>query len=246
MIFIYLVLEFCLFWFSDSIILSITGVKPLSEEQAPELFQMVRKLCTEMNLPMVKVYIENSDSLNAFATGRNPKRGAISFTRGLLETLSVEEITFVAAHELSHVKNRDTLTMAAASVLVGSVQLISELIWRSRVVDQVRRKDQSGVSGIIYVVFLLLAPFVAMFLQLAVSRSRELKADSSALGFSKNKEAAINGLKKLGMYHFDRPQLNRATASLYISNPLNQDSLIDRLFSTHPPIEKRIENIKSL
>lgn len=243
---IYLLLELLLFWFSDRIILAVTRVKPLSENQATELYQIVRELCGQMDLPMPKIYLEESESLNAFATGRNPNRGAIAFTRGLVETLTPQEIKFVAAHELSHIKNRDTRTMAAVSVLVGSVQLISELLWRSSIMNKVREKDSSGYGNFVYLALLIVAPIIAMFIQLAISRKREFKADLTAVNITKDKSHAVAGLKKLGLYHFDRPQLNRATASLYISNPLNSESLLDRLFSTHPSIEKRIESIERL
>jgi heat shock protein HtpX len=242
----YLLLEVLLFWFSDKIILAVTRVKPLSENQVPELYGIVRELSGRMNIPMPKIYLEESESLNAFATGRNPNRGAIAFTRGLIETLSPEETRFVVAHELSHIKNRDTRTMAAVSVLVGSIQLISELLWRSSVMNKVREKDNTGYSNFVYLALLTVAPIIAMFIQLAISRKRELKADSTAVEFTGDRSNAVTGLKKLNLYHFDKPQLNRATASLYISNPLNSESLLDRLFSTHPPIPKRIENIERL
>jgi heat shock protein HtpX len=242
----YLLLELLLFWFSDSIILAVTRVKPLTENQAPELHQIVRELCSRMDIPMPKIYLEETDSLNAFATGRNPSRGAVAFTRGLIENLSPQEIKFVVAHELSHIKNRDTRTMAAVSVLVGSIQLISELLWRSSIMNKVREKDNTGYSNFVYLALLIVAPIIAMFIQLAISRKREFKADSTAVEFTGDKSNAMTGLKKLSLYHFDKPQLNRATASLYISNPLNSESLLDRLFSTHPPIEKRIENIQGI
>jgi heat shock protein HtpX len=239
------IVNFLAYFYSDKIILRATGARPISEEKAPDLYAMIRSLATEAKLPMPAVYLIEDRTMNAFATGRNHTHSAVAVTRGLLERMNREEIEGVLAHEISHILNYDMRFAAIISVLVGFISLIADMYWSSQIAAQAQDKDRSGVLAIIGVVIAVIAPLSAMFIQLAVSRKRELLADASGARLTKKPGALASALNKLGHDVRLPAHYSSATAHLYFSMP-NKEGLIDRLFATHPPIEERIKILNSL
>lgn len=239
------IVNFLAYFFSDKIILRATGAKPISEEKAPDLYAMIRNLATSAKLPMPAVYLIEDRTMNAFATGRNHEHSAIAVTRGLLERMNREEIEGVLAHEISHILNYDMRFAAVISVLVGFISLIADMYWSSQIAAQAQDKDRSGVLAIIGVVIAVVAPLSAMFIQLAVSRKRELLADASGVRLTNKPGALASALNKLGHDVRLPAHYSHATAHLYFSMP-NKEGLIEKLFATHPPIEERIRILNSL
>jgi heat shock protein HtpX len=240
------VINFFAYFFSDKIILRATGAKPLPETKAPELYIMIRKLISENELPMPAVYLVEDRTMNAFATGRDQVHSAIAVSRGLLERMTPEEIEGVLAHELSHIKNYDMRLSAIIAVLVGFISLLADMYWSSQVASRIGEKDRSGVLAIIGVVIAVIAPLSAMFIQLAISRKRELLADACGAQLSKHPHALASALNKIAHDVRLPAHYSSATAHLYFSMPTKSTGLIERLFSTHPPIEERIALLKSL
>lgn len=234
------------YFFSDKLILRGSSAKALSREQVPELFTIVEELTSANQLPMPRLYLINDSTMNAFATGRSPKHAAVAVTRGLLEKLTLDEVKGVVAHEISHIRNWDTLVMTAISVIAGFISILADTIWYSRIMNKAQEKDRSGVLAIISIVLAVLAPIAALFIQLAISRQREYLADESGARMSKNPMFLASALQKISKDRRPLPGMNTATAHLYFSNPLKSEGFIDKLFSTHPPIEDRIQKLKEL
>lgn len=243
---VWILSQFALFWFSDSILLKLAHVKLLSREDAPELFVIVDEVSQRISVPVPEIYLQETPVLNAFAVGRSPSHGAVVFTRGILSNLTKEEIRFVVGHELSHIKHRDTLMMAAIAVLVGGVQLASEVVFRSDALGKLNKHDRSGYLQLVYFCLLLLSPFVAIAMQMALSRNRELLADNHSVNMVGGKEFAVSGLKKLGLFHFEGIAENRILASLCINESEEKLNFIDKMFATHPPLSERIKAIEQL
>jgi heat shock protein HtpX len=231
------------YWNSDKAVLRIYGAQPADEGTAPDLYRMVAGLAHNAGLPMPKLYIMNNPQPNAFATGRNPQNSAVAVTTGLLERLSPEEVSGVIAHELAHVKNRDTLTMTITATLAGAISMLANFgLWFGASSD---RNNPMGAIGTILLV--ILAPLAAMLVQFAISRSREYEADrvgsqisgrpmwlASALGKIHNAAQRIDNVAA---------ERNPATAHLFIINPLHGQSM-DNLFSTHPSTANRIARLE--
>lgn len=246
------IMNFVSYYFSDKIVLSISGAKPVKKEDNPQLFRIVENLTITSGLPMPKVYTINDTATNAFATGRDPKHAAIAFTTGILQKLNKEELEGVAAHELSHVGNRDTLLMSVVSILVGTVALLSDWFLRSMWYGG-RSNDRDSKSGTIFMVLALiaaiLAPIVATLIQLAVSRRRELLADASGVLLTRYPQGLANALLKISKDREPLEVANRGTAHLYIVNPLKGAQALGffaSLFNTHPPIEVRIKALQEM
>jgi len=233
------------YFFSDKIILRATGAKPISENQSPELYEIVRTLCVSAELPLPKIYLIEDRAMNAFATGRNHNNSAIAVTRGLLERMSHDEVEGVLAHEISHIRNYDMRFSAIISVLVGFISLLADMYWSSQVAASVQEKDRSGILAIIGVVIAILAPLSAMFIQLAISRKREFLADASGALLTQKPESLASALNKLSHDVRLPTHYSPATAHLYFSMPSGV-GFIERIFSTHPPIEERIKVLNSL
>jgi len=242
------------YFFSDKIILAISGAKEINQENAKELFRILENLCMASGLPMPKFYLINDPSPNAFATGRNPKNAAICVTTGLLEKLERSEIEGVIAHELAHVGNRDTLYMTLVAVLVGTVSLISDLFLRStRFVrgNNNREKEKEGSSQIRLIFFILgiafsiISPIIARLIGLCISRKREFLADATGAYISRNPEALAFALEKIAMDKTPLRNANSAMEHLYISNPFKGKKILN-LFSTHPPTEERIKRLRGM
>ncbi len=241
------VMNFVSYWFSDKIVLAMYRAKPVERDQAPELYDMLRNLTMRANLPMPKLYIIPTDAPNAFATGRNPEHAAVAVTQGILRLLSREELEGVLAHELSHVTNRDILISSVAATLAGAIMMIARFaqfsLWFG---GYGGRDDDRGGNPIGLLLMVILAPIAATLIQLAISRSREYGADESGAKMVGHAHGLASALEKLEYASKRRPMIaNPASAHLFIVKPFTGQALM-ALFSTHPPLEKRIERLREL
>lgn len=238
---IYAVIQYFL---SASLAVAMTGAKEIHKKDHPRLYNTVENLTITAGLPMPKVYIINDPAPNAFATGRDPKHAVVAATTGLLDIMDNNELTAVMAHELSHVKNYDIRVSMITFGLVCVVGLIADLGTRMIFLTRARDDEDNSPIGLIVVLLVsLLAPIAASLAQLAVSREREYLADASAVQLTRYPEGMISALKKLDTHARPMKRQNPATEALYINNPLRK-SAVNNLFSTHPPIEKRIERLE--
>lgn len=240
------VMNFVSFWFSDSLALLMNRAQPLAPGALPWLETMTAQLAERAGLPMPRLYVIDSPTPNAFATGRSPARAAVAVTTGLLERLGRRELAGVLAHELAHVKNRDTLIMTVAATLAGIIAHAAQALfwWGGALLSQ--RDDDEGPGPIATLGLLIVAPVVATLLQLAISRSREFDADAAAAQLTGDPEGLASALSRLEAGNRSFPlEQSPATAHLFIVNPLSGRGLMG-LFATHPPIEARIERLLSL
>jgi len=232
------VTNFVSYFFSDKIALAMYRAQPVTREQLPRIYSVVERLTQKANLPMPKLYVIPTDSPNAFATGRNPNHASVAVTQGILKLLDDEELEGVLAHELGHVRNRDILTSSIAATLAGAITLLARMGWWFGMSGDRNDRDRGG--GIL---MLILAPLAAMLIQLWVSRTREYEADATGAGITHNPYALARALQKLDAYSKRVPLVaSPSTAHLFIIQPLTAMSL-GNLFSTHPPIAKRIERL---
>ena len=241
-------MNFFSYWFSDKMVLRAYGAQPLDASNAPELYSIVNELATEAGIPMPKLYLIDSDTPNAFATGRNPKHAAVAVTRGIMRICSREELKGVLGHELSHVINRDILTSSVAATLAGVVMMIGTMVrWGALFGGFGGRDDDNRGGALGLIVMAILAPIAATMIQLAISRTREYQADASGAHLAHNPLLLANALRKLEMANERMPMPNAgpATAHLFIVNPLSGGG-ISKLFSTHPPIEERIRRLEQM
>ena len=232
------------YWFSDKIAITAARAQPVSEQEAPHLYRIVRELTTTANMPMPRLYVTPDAQPNAFATGRNEKRAAVAVTQGILELLSEDELRGVLAHELSHVKNKDILIgSCAAAIAMGITFLARMLMWGA----MFGGSDDEGGNPIGLLAMMILAPVAAFFLQAAVSRSREYEADHDGAALVHNGEPLARALEKLHVTAQRVPMnVNPAQASMYIVNPLTGRRVaFANLFSTHPPVEERIARLRN-
>lgn len=227
-----------MFWYSDKIALKMSRSVEIDETQYPQIFQMARDLTGKMEIPMPRLYISPEMQPNAFATGRSPKNSAVSFTQGLVENLSYEEIEGVFAHELAHIKNRDTLISTLAAIFAGAVSNIANI--------GIFFGGSDDNNPLVSLLLIIVAPIAAMLIQLAISRSREYQADATAAKYTGNPSGLSNALRRIeGMARQAPMNVNPSMSSLYISNPL-KSGFIGQLFSTHPPTEKRVQKLNKL
>ena len=235
-----LLLNFIFFWFSDKIAIASARAKPISESEAPQLYQMVRELTTRADLPMPSLYVIPSDQPNAFATGRNPNHAAVAVTSGITKLLSEDELRGVISHELGHVRNRDILTTSIASAMGSAITWIAYmLLWFGG-------DDDSPVGLVANLALFLLAPISASLIQLAISRQREYSADATGAQICGNPESLASALLRLEEGAKAMPmQVNQATEPLYIVKPFSGGG-VARLFSTHPPIEERVRRLRQM
>ncbi len=234
-------MNFFSYWFSDKIVLRMYKAQEATPDEAPQVYESVKKLAVRAGLPMPKIYIIPEESPNAFATGRNPEHAVVAVTEGLLKLMSREEVEGVLAHELAHIKNRDILIGSIAATLAGAIMVLANMARWAAIFGGSRRDDEDGGGGIIgLVVMSIMAPIAAMLIQMAISRSREYIADATGAGFAGNPKGLSSALAKLGAYSGRLPMdANPSTAHMFIVNPLSGKSLMS-LFSTHPPLEDRI------
>lgn len=253
-------MNFISYFFSDKIVLGISGAKPVDEKTnepfgsltGKSLYRLVENLCIASGLPVPKIYVIEDSAPNAFATGRDPKHAAIAFTTGILQKLNKQELEGVIAHELSHVGNRDTLLMSVVSVLVGTIALLADWYLHSFVF---RRGDNdsdnkgNALFMILAIVAAILAPIIAQLIQLAVSRKREFLADASGVLITRYPQGLASALKKISADSEALEVANRGTAHLYIVNPLKGSEVkgfLIGLFNTHPPVEARIKALTEM
>lgn len=240
-----LIMNFGSYWFSDKIVLSMYRAKEVTRETAPKFYNMVEQLTQNANLPMPRVYIINDPTPNAFATGRNPQNAAVAATTGILQGLNNEELAGVMAHELAHVKNRDILTGTIAATLVGTITYVAQMAGWALMFG--RGGDDEEGGGLGSLLMLILAPFAAVLIQMAISRSREFAADAGGAEISENPMALASALGKISRANQIKPvnHVNPASAHMFIVNPLHGGG-IAKLFSTHPPIEERIKRLQEI
>ncbi len=238
------------YYYSDKIVLGISGAKEVKHDANRELYHLVENLCIAAGLPVPKIYTIEDTATNDFATRRDPKHAAIAFTTGILQKLNKQELEGVTAHELSHVGNRDTLLMSVVSVLVGTIALLADWFLRSLWFGGRDRENKGGtVFMILALVAAILAPIIATLIQLAVSRRRELLADASGVLLTRYPEGLASALQKISGDREPLEVANRGTAHLYIINPLKgKDAAgwFTGLFNTHPPIEVRIKALREM
>jgi heat shock protein HtpX len=237
------------YWNSDRMVLSMYGAREVDEASAPQLFALVRDLARRAGLPMPKIYMIENDQPNAFATGRNPEHAAVAVNTGLMRLLTPEEVAGVLAHELSHVRHRDTLTMTMTAVIAGAIGMLANFAFFFGGMRGDRREGGGGLGAIAGLAVMLFAPLAATLVQLAISRTREFEADRAGAEISGNPLWLARALGKLerGAQVVDNPTAegNPATAHMFIVNPLHGRS-IGSLFATHPPIEERIRRLEAM
>lgn len=243
-----LVMNLGTWWFSDKIALSFAGAKPVSEAEAPELYRIVARVAQLAELPPPRLYVIDQPAPNAFATGRDPQHAVVAVTRGILEVVNERELTAVLAHELGHVRNRDTFVMAVVASVAGAISYLAQMaqwsMWFGGGDRDNRDSGQLGMIGMILGIVLL--PIAAMLVQLAVSRSREYGADDQSAALTHDPISLASALRKLADYSKKVPlPVNPAVAPLFIVQPLLPGGL-SGLFSTHPPIEQRIARLEKM
>lgn len=245
------------YYFSDKIILTLSGAREATRNEFFDFYTVAENLSLSQKLPLPKLYIIDDSAMNAFATGRDPQHAVICATTGLLARMNRREIEGVIAHELAHVKNYDIRLMSLVTILVGFISLLADWVLRMTYWGGSRKRENREGDGqiqlILFVVGMLLAllsPLIAQLIQLAISRKREFLADASAVAMTKNPAGMISALEKLGSDREPLEAANKATAHLYITNPLKNlhggVGLFAKLFATHPPLSERITALKNI
>lgn len=237
-------MNFFTYFYSDKLALKMYKAQPVTREQLPRAYAVVERMTQRMGIPMPKMYVIPTQSPNAFATGRNPKHASVAMTEGILALLNDEELEGVLAHELGHVQNRDILTSSIAATLAGAITLIARMgYWAALFGGYGGGKRERG-GGVSSLFMLFLAPVAAMLIQLAVSRSREYEADATGAKTTGNPYALASALEKIEAYSKRVPMVaSPSSAHLFIAQPLVGGGMFTNLFSTHPPMEKRIERL---
>jgi heat shock protein HtpX len=238
-------MNFVSYFYSDKLALSMYRAQPATREQLPRVYSVVEQMTQRIGLPMPKIYVIPSESPNAFATGRNPAHASVAVTQGILNLLTDEELAGVLAHELGHVRNRDILTSSIAATLAGAITILAQMGRFAMIFGGGggSNRDREG-GGIAALFMLILAPIAATLIQLAVSRAREYEADATGAHMTGNPYALASALQKLDAYSKRLPMgATASTAHLFIVAPLISGGSFANLFSTHPPIAKRIERL---
>ncbi|MGC8791311.1 MAG: zinc metalloprotease HtpX [Desulfurella sp.] len=241
------IMNFITYWFSDKIVLKAYHAIEANQHQYPQLYSIVNNLAQKANLPMPKIYVVNSNTPNAFATGRNPKNAAVCVTTGILNLLNTNELSGVLGHELTHVKNRDILTATLAATIAGAISYLAWMAqWSAMFGGMGNNRRNNNMFGLLFVA--ILTPIIATIIQLAISRQREYAADKGGAVLSGNPMYLASALKKLESANKLSPMPNthfsQTTAHMFIVNPFKGETF-KSLFSTHPPIEKRIERLEN-
>jgi len=236
-----LVMNIVSYWYSDKIVLSMSGAKEAKHDEYTELYHIVENLSITAGLPMPRLYIIEDASPNAFATGRNKDHAVVAVTTGLMKILDRSELEGVIAHELSHIGNRDILLSTVIVVLVGFISILANIFIRGGMGGKRDNEKGGGIIAIVGIVFIILSPVVAKLIQLAISRKREFLADSSGVLLTRYPEGLASALQKISGANIPMSNPNNATAHLFISNPFGQNGKMTSLFSTHPPVQERIK-----
>lgn len=237
-----------MYWFSDKIVLRMYKAQPVTEAEAPELYAIVHILVQKAGMPMPTVYIIPDETPNAFATGRNPEHAVVAVTQGIMRILSREELAGVIAHELAHIKHRDMLTGTIVATIAGAISMLAQMAQWSMIFGGGHRSDDDeGGSPIVAIVMMIVAPIAAMMVQMAISRAREFEADKGGAGIAGSPSGLASALLKLekGSQMIPMTDAKPATAHMFIVNPLTGGGLM-KLFSTHPPIEERVQRLNEL
>ncbi|MDQ4142281.1 MAG: zinc metalloprotease HtpX [Actinomycetota bacterium] len=236
------------YWFSDKIAIKASRAQPVSEQEAPELYRMVRELTTPAQMPMPRLYMTPDPQPNAFATGRNEKKSAVAVTQGITQILTPDELRGVLAHELAHVKNKDILIGSVAAAIAMGITFMARMVMWGAMFGGAGGDDDDGGNILGMLAMMLLAPIAAFFLQAAVSRSREFEADRTGAALAGTGEPLARALEKLHESAKRVPMdVNPAQASMYIVNPFTGRKVaFANLFSTHPPAEERIARLRGL
>jgi len=239
------IMNFGSYWFSDKIVLAMYRAKEVKESEAHKLYKIVREVAEKAEVPMPKVYVIPSDASNAFATGRSPRKAAVAATQGIMNLLNDEELKGVMAHEISHVKNRDTLISTVAGTIAGVISYIATMAQWSAMFGGRDRNGSSNIVGLL--VLAIVTPIIATIIQLAISRSREFLADASGAKIVQNGEHLAKALEKLHDDVKAHPMRlgNQATSHLFISNPFRNAGFLNML-STHPDVKSRIQKLRSM
>jgi heat shock protein HtpX len=233
------------YWFSDRLVIAMSGARPLSESEAPELYAMVRRLAQRAGLPMPRLYLVPEMQPNAFATGRDPQHGVVAVTQGLLQMMERSEVEGVIAHELAHIRNRDTLIMAIAATIAGAISALAHMFYYASLFFG--HRDERNGNPLAALALVIVAPLAAMIIQLAISRAREYEADRVGAMIAGTPIGLANALRKLELAAERIPagHAQPATAHMYIVNPLRGGGLM-ALFSTHPPVQERIRRLMAM
>ncbi|MBX2866671.1 M48 family metalloprotease [Candidatus Kaiserbacteria bacterium] len=239
------------YWFSDKVVVAMTGAKPIERGEHRELWNLVENLSITAGLPMPKVYIVEDSAPNAFATGRDPEHAVVAVTTGLLGILDRTELEGVLAHELSHVGNRDMLVSTVAVVLAGFVAIVADMLMRSMMFGGGDSRDKSPIFLVLGIVGIILAPIAAQLIQLSISRKREYLADASGALLTRYPEGLASALEKISTYSRPMKRANNATAHLFIADPFGNDKKsigqkVSNLFQTHPPAGDRIKILRGM
>jgi heat shock protein HtpX len=237
-------MNFFSYWYSDKLVLKMYRAREIGPAEGGEIYGLVQRLAANAGLPMPKVYRIPQEAPNAFATGRNPENAVVAVTDGLLHLMDRDEVAGVIAHELAHIKNRDILIGTIAATMAGAIMMLASMARWAAIFGGGRSSDEEGgASGIGLIFMSILAPFAAMIIQMAISRSREYLADSTGAAIAGRPDGLARALEKLGAYSRRIPMAaSPSTAHMFITNPLSGRSLMS-LFSTHPPIEERIAKL---
>ncbi|MGQ4808387.1 Protease HtpX [Candidatus Entotheonellaceae bacterium PAL068K] len=241
-----LVMNLGSYWFSDKIVLNIYGARQVSEAEAPQLYTVLRRLTQRARLPMPRLYLMSSQSPNAFATGRNPQHAAVAVTEGILQVLDQRELEGVLAHELAHIKNRDTLTMTVTATIASAIMFLAQMAQWTALFFFSRDEDDDSGGFLEIVVAIFVAPLAATLVQMAISRSREYAADATGAQIAGTSYGLADALEKLAYTAQRVPAtVTPATAHLFIVNPLSRQHFAT-LFSTHPPLEERVQRLRRM
>jgi heat shock protein HtpX len=237
------------YWFSDKLVLMTYRAQPLSESESPAVYRIVRELAEKAGMPMPKIYLIPSQAPNAFATGRNPRHAVVAVTHGILALLNEEELKGVLGHELAHVEHRDILIASIAATLAGAISMLASMARWALMFGGGRRdsREGGGSNPFVFLVMAIVAPIAALLIQLAVSRSREFQADEGGAKLAGNPLYLASALRKLdaGVRRIPMLEATPTTAHLFIVNPLRPAGFA-KLFSTHPPLEERIERLETM
>ncbi len=242
-----LIMNFGSYWFSDKIVLGMYGARPVEPGEAPDLYRMVERLSANAGLPVPRLYVMNSPTPNAFATGRDPQHGVVAVTTGILQLLSRDELEGVVAHELAHIKNRDMLTSTIAATMAGAITSIAQMaMWASMFAGHREDREEGGLGGVGALLMVIVAPIAAALIQMAISRSREYAADADGARISGKPLGLASALTRLERgVHAVPMNANPATAHMFIVSPLLGGGLA-RLFSTHPSTQDRVQRLQVL
>jgi heat shock protein HtpX len=241
-----LVFNFGAYWFSDKIVLAMHSAKEISQQEDPSLHRIVAELATGANIPKPRIFYVDSPVPNAFATGRNPEHGVVAVTGGLLHMMNEHELRGVLAHELSHIKNRDILISTIAATLAATITMVARMAGWAMMLGAGRDRDDDGGSAVGAIFMIIMAPLLALLIQMWISRTREYQADASGARIAGTPHGLANALLKLdSASRRIQSDPNPALAHLYIMSPLSGKSIF-RIFSTHPPVEERVERLRNM